>query len=146
MVIREISLQDFFKWQRLRHLLWPYHTLEELCKEMEEIYKRTSLDYMFYVAEDNEDILGFIEISIRETALGCKTNNVGFIEGLYVIEEVRKKGIGKLLIEKGESWAFEKGCKEMASDTNERYPISPIVHKLLGYEEVDSPFNFKKYL
>jgi hypothetical protein len=31
-------------------------------------------------------------------------------------------------------------------DTTERYPISTIAHKSLGYEEVDTPLNFKKSL
>jgi len=76
----------------------------------------------------------------------CRTNNVGFIEGWYVKPEYRQKGIGKLLVRKAESWAISKGCREMDSDTNERYPISPIAHKALGYKEVDTPLNYKKSL
>ncbi|MEX0051051.1 GNAT family N-acetyltransferase [Clostridium butyricum] len=91
MKIREVSIQDFDEWLKLRYLLWSYHTLEELEKEMKEIYKRFKLDYMFYIAEDNGNIVGFIEVSIRETALGCKTKNVGFIEGWYVKPEYRQK-------------------------------------------------------
>lgn len=34
----------------------------------------------------------------------------------------------------------------MASDTTERYPIGPIAHKALGYEEVDTLLNFKESL
>lgn len=146
MKVRELSKQDFGKWLKLRYELWPYHTLEELSKEMDQIYKRFKSDYMFYVIEDNGDIVGLIELSIHETALGCRTNNVGFIEGWYVKPEYRQKGIGKLLVRKAESWAISKGCREMASDTNERYPISPIAHKALGYEEVDTPLNYKKSL
>lgn len=34
----------------------------------------------------------------------------------------------------------------MGSDTTERYPISPIAHKSLGYEEIETPMNFRKSL
>lgn len=146
MIIRELIIKDFNEWAKLRHDLWPYHTLEYLKTEMKDIYNRFKLDYMFYVAEDNGSLVGFIELSIHETALGCKTKNVGFIEGWYVKSEYRQRGIGKLLVAKGEAWAIDNECKEMASDTTERYPISPIAHKSLGYEEVDTPLNYRKSL
>lgn len=146
MNIREVSISDFNQWVRLRYLLWPYHTVEELSEEMEKLYSRINSDYIFYLAEDNHNIVGFIEVSIHENALGCKTKNVGFIEGWYVKAEYRQRGVGRLLVEKSEVWAINKGCIEMASDTNQRYPVSQTAHKALGYEEVDSSFNFKKTL
>lgn len=34
-----------------------------------------------------------MEISICETAIGCKTRNVGFIEGWYVKPEYRQRAL-----------------------------------------------------
>lgn len=75
---------------------------------MKDLFKRFNSDYMFYIAEYNGNIIGFIEVSIHESAIGCETKNVGFIEGWHVKPEYRQKGVGRLLVEKGESWAVGK--------------------------------------
>jgi aminoglycoside 6'-N-acetyltransferase I len=42
---------------------------------------------------------------------------VGYIEGWFVYEALRNRGIGKELMRAAEDWAREHGCREMASDT-----------------------------
>jgi len=146
MIIRKVTEKDFDSWLKMRYDLWPYHTMEELETEMRKIYKFFDVDNIAYVAEEGNIIVGLIELSIHETAPGCTTKNVGFIEGWYVKEDMRQKGIGKLLVKQGEIWAKAAACMEMASDTNERYPISPIAHKALGYQEVNIPLHYRKSL
>lgn len=143
--IRLIEKKDFEEWLKLRYDLWPYHTLVELEEEMKEIFEEIDVKPVFF-AEDDEIVHGFIELSIHDSAPGCLTNRIGFIEGWYVKPEFRKLGIGKKLVEMGEQWALSQGCKEMASDTTERYPDSPIAHVALGYEEVNKPLHYKKDL
>ncbi|WP_192929745.1 GNAT family N-acetyltransferase [Alkaliphilus serpentinus] len=145
MIIRLIEKKDFGEWLKLRYDLWPYHTLSELEDEMKEIFEEIDIKPVFF-AEDKGIIYGFIELSIRDSAPGCLTNIIGFIEGWYVKPEFRKLGKGKMLVEMGEQWAISKGCKEMASDTTERYPDSPVAHVALGYEEVSLPLHYKKDL
>lgn len=145
MEVRLIEKKDFPEWLKLRYDLWPYHTLENLEKEMKDIYAELDIKPVFF-AEENGIVYGFIELSIHDSAPGCLTNKIGFIEGWYVKPEFRKLGIGKKLVEMGEQWAKSKGCTEMASDTNERYPDSPIAHISLGFEEVNVPLHYKKVL
>jgi aminoglycoside 6'-N-acetyltransferase I len=45
------------------------------------------------------------------------------------------------LVEAAEKWASEQGCREMASDTNPDYPVSPAAHAALGYLEVERYFH-----
>lgn len=41
---------------------------------------------------------------------------MGYLEGVYVKENYRKKGYARELVEDCEKWPREKNCKEFASD------------------------------
>lgn len=138
-MIRLIQDKDFFDWIQLRTALYPHHILEKLTKEAEEILKKIEKFPTFCAKNKKGEIIGFIELSIHKNSPGCTTNNVAFIESLYVKPEYRQSGIGRLLIENGEHWAISRGCIEIASDSDPKYPVSPKVHTALGYEEVIMP-------
>ena len=66
---------------------------------------------------------------------------------MSIIDRLRRKlsvsadmGVGRALVERIEAWARAAGCREMASDTNPSYPISPAAHEALGYAEVERYF------
>jgi aminoglycoside 6'-N-acetyltransferase I len=50
--------------------------------------------------------------------------------------DCRREGLGRRLVEAAEAWARSAGCREMASDTDPGYPLSPTAHAALGYQEV----------
>jgi len=85
-------------------------------------------------------LCGLIELSIRTSVPGCRTNHIGYIEGWYVDAEWRRRGVGRALVEHGEDWARDQGCLEMASDTTPFYPLSPGAHAALGYQETERYF------
>ncbi len=143
--IRLVEKKDFSIWIELRYELWQYHTIKELENEAQKIFKNLDATPVFVSESNDGEITGFAEFSIHETALGCETKNIGFIEAWYVKPEYRRSSIGRMLIENGEHWAISKGCSEMASDTNPTYPISAAAHKALGYEEVGRKFVEKIY-
>ena len=90
-----------------------------------------------FVAEDpNGGLCGLMEVAIHTSAPGCTTQRVGYLEAWYVDPAWRKQGIGRRLVAAAESWAIMQGCREMASDTNQGYPVSPTAHAQLGYETV----------
>jgi aminoglycoside 6'-N-acetyltransferase I len=99
-----------------------------------------------FLAEQQDEAVGFIACCIRDKAPACETDKIGYIEGWYVTPEFRKTGVGRKLVEKGEQWAREMGCTEMASDTTSNYPVSPAVHNALGYQEVKRKFYYRKSL
>ena len=100
-----------------------------------------------FVAERVDgNLCGLMEVAIHPSALGCSTDQIGYLEGWYVDPDLRAQGVGRLLVEAAEAWAVAQGCTEMASDTDGGYPISPAAHTRLGYEEVHRDIYFRKVL
>lgn len=71
---------------------------------------------------------------------------VGYLEGIYVKEEYRRKGIGQKLLNFGTFWVKEKGCKEFASDCEIDNIESLSFHTKMGFLEVSRNIHFNKQL
>ena len=85
-----------------------------------------------------------LEAAVRFRADGCDSTPVGYNEGWYVDEDVRRRGVGRALVEAAEAWARARGCRQMASDAELRNTISHQAHGALGYEETARLVFFKK--
>lgn len=138
MRIRAASVKDQEQLVAMRGKLWPEATLEEL--------QSATMPGEVFVAEDEGGLIGFVEVSLRSHADGCETHPVGFLEGWYVEERVRRRGVGRVLLEAAEGWARKQGCKEMASDTWIDHELSQRAHEGLGFEAVDRCVHYKKRL
>jgi aminoglycoside 6'-N-acetyltransferase I len=99
-----------------------------------------------FVAEEEGELVGLVEVSLRPYAEGCETSPVGYLEGLYVIPAFRKRGIARLLVQEAEAWARAQGCREMASDAELTNLLGQEVHRRLGYEETERLVCFRKTL
>ncbi len=71
---------------------------------------------VFVAADPSGCLCGFVEVSLRQSAEGCGTRPVGYIEGWFVDPDYRNQGVGRSLVVAAETWALERGCQEMASD------------------------------
>ncbi len=145
MQIRLVQTGDRAEWLRLRCALWPDHPVVELEQEIALIGVDLARQPVFVAERPDGGLCGMIEVSIRTTAEGCTTDNVGYIEAWFVDAVWRGQGIGRRLVEAAESWARSQGCREMASDTTPAYPVSPVAHARLGYE-VARPYHYRKDL
>jgi len=63
-----------------------------------------------YVAEDDGRVLGWIHVSAIES-LADEPKSV--IDALIVDESVRSRGIGRLLVARGEAWAAQRGHRTL---------------------------------
>ena len=101
-----------------------------------------------FVAEASEGMLiGFLEVDLRSHADGCNPRRpVGYLEGWYVAEDQRRRGIGGKLLAKAEEWARSHKCVEMASDALIDNEVSQRAHEARGYEVVDRCVHYRKKL
>jgi len=101
-----------------------------------------------FVAEGSDGILvGLLEVDLRSHADGCNPSQpAGYIEGWYVAEDHRHRGIGRKLLAKAEDWARSHRCVEMASDAIIDNELSQRAHAALGYEVVDRCVHYRKRL
>jgi aminoglycoside 6'-N-acetyltransferase I len=149
--IRLAELSDCTQLVRMREVLWPKTSAEEHARELRQILEGkpvATLPLIILVAEASDRILaGFLEVDLRSHADGCNPSHpVGYVEGWYVAENHRHKGIGGKLLAAAEDWARRQGCVEMASDTWIDNEVSQRVHEASGYEVVDRCVHFRKTL
>ena len=146
MRIRPLHHDDKAEWLRLRHLLFDDAEYEELAAEVEAFAGNDARNAVFVCESPTGGLHGMIEVSIRAYAEGCYTGHVGYIEGWYVDENVRRQGVGGALVEAAEGWAIAQGCTEMGSDAVFDNLLSHKAHLGLGYEEVVQIVCFRKDL
>ncbi|MGH8247713.1 MAG: aminoglycoside 6'-N-acetyltransferase [Gammaproteobacteria bacterium] len=143
--IRRAATGDIFEWIRMRRILWPHLTAEDLEGDVDDLLADPERAVFVSVRPDG-CLAGFLEASTRKYADGCETSPVGYIEGWYVDEDVRGNGVGAALVHAAEDWARGLGCEEMASDTWLDNMGSIEAHKKLGYAEAERLVHFAKRL
>lgn len=144
-MIKKAGIDDSRTAAELALLLWPHHEINDLEKEM-----------VSCIISDNEVIfiyfsgtipVGFAQCSLRNDYVeGTESSPVGYLEGIFVKAEYRRRGIAKELFIECEKWAKSKGCSEFASDCELSNTESLSFHLKLGFEEANRIICFKKDL
>ncbi len=120
----------------MRQSLWPSDPDEHVLA-IERYFggeAREPLEVLLAFDELGREI-GFIELSIRAYAEGCKTDRVAFIEGWYVEPVARRRGVGAALIDAADAWARSQGCIELGSDAEVDNLDSIAAHNAVGFKE-----------
>jgi aminoglycoside 6'-N-acetyltransferase I len=149
--VREAQPGDEPELAAMMASLWPDGSVREHQIEAGELIRTHmcgTLPGTFFVAVGAEERLaGFIQVGTRSHADGCDiATPVGFIEGWFVVGDLRGTGIGRRLLEAAEEWAREQRCREMASDALLDNQSSLRAHSALGFEVVERCVHFRKNL
>ncbi|WP_342526561.1 aminoglycoside 6'-N-acetyltransferase [Chryseomicrobium sp. FSL W7-1435] len=121
----------------LLEALWPGQTEEQWKSEIEDSFKNDDATFFIAYSEDDKAI-GFSQVQLRRDYVeGTETSPVGYLEGLYVKESERNKGIARDLVQVAENWARDRECKEFASDVELANTNSQLMHERLGFQEVN---------
>ncbi|HYV96870.1 MAG TPA: aminoglycoside 6'-N-acetyltransferase [Gemmatimonadaceae bacterium] len=148
LVVRPAQRADADQWAEMRHALWPHGTVAHHRAEIDKYFDGTlhMVPMVLIATSAAGKPIGFAELSIRPYAEGCDTDRVAFLEGWYVVDDARRRGVGGALVSAAEAWGREQGCTEFASDALADNELSQRAHLALGFEETEVIRCFKKVL
>lgn len=99
-----------------------------------------------FVAHVGGVAAGFAETSLREFANGCVSKPVPFLEGIWVQEDYRRRGIARALVAHVEQIYRDQGFREMGSDVAQSNAAGQAFHGKLAFAETERVIYFRKWL
>ena len=144
-MIRRMTLADADALTDLALELWPEHERVEMAGELAEAL--TDPDAAFFGWNEGGEWTAFAQYGLRKDYVeGCGTSPVGYLEGIFVRDACRGRGIARSLLESCQAWAGEKGCAEFASDCELNNTGSLAFHLAAGFREAGRIICFVKKL
>jgi aminoglycoside 6'-N-acetyltransferase I len=144
MRIYQATEKDFSELVALGVLFWPKHTEGKIKKEFTRILSSGS-EVSFICRDGDGNSIALMNASIRSDYVeGSNTSPVGYLEGVYVKEEYRKRGIAKDLLIGAEKWFASKGVSEIGSDAVIDNVISQKFHEKMGFQKGETIVHYLK--
>lgn len=144
-MIRKADRKDLPVLGELAAALWPHHTAKEMEADFAEIMEQGGA--ALFLACEGETAVGFAQCQLRHDYVeGTDSSPVGYLEGIYVAERCRGRGLARELLSACENWAREMGCTEFASDCELDNVQSLRFHMGVGFQEVNRVICFTKTL
>lgn len=124
-------------------IMWDSNSIEGLVREFETMLENE--ECAIYIYRIDNMPVGFAQCGLRHDYVeGTESCPVGYLEGIFVREEYRKKGYARELLAECEKWAKEKGCSEFASDCELTNDVSLDFHMNMGFTEANRIICFTK--
>ena len=144
-MIKKAEEADLAQISRLAAILWPDHDAGELREELSALMERE--DAAFFLVWEEDRAVGFAQCQLRRDYVeGTEHSPVGYLEGIFVEEPFRRRGLAGKLLSACERWASEQGCREFASDCELDNTQSRFFHNALGFREANRIVCFVKKL
>jgi GNAT superfamily N-acetyltransferase len=119
-----------------------YPLAEEVVRS--RMHKLASLpDHDIIVAETEGAVCGWIHVHAHQSLVSGERAD---IYGLVVSREVRRRGIGRMLMAKAETWARQRGLNLIVLRSNVQRPESHAFYPALGYEHFRTQAVYRKAL
>lgn len=143
-MIQRVSDSEISLAAELACRLWADNSPGDMERELRLLFEKGAA---FFLAWEEEKAVGFAQCQLRHDYVeGTEHSPVGYLEGIYVDERFRCRGIGKALLKACEEWAGAMGCKEFASDCELTNTQSQRFHAALGFQEANRIVCFVKQL
>ena len=131
-------------WAALRHALWDEEPVEVHRAEAAEQLADPER-FLNLVAQEGGAVVAFAEASIRhEYVNGCEGSPVAFLEGVFVVPEVRRQGLARRLVAAVADWGRARGAREFASDAWHDDTESHAFHLAAGFAETERVVYFRQ--
>lgn len=144
-MIRKASKNDIMTIANLAVLMWNDNSVDDLAVEFSELLSKDNAQ--IFLKYENDIPIGFAQCQLRSDYVeGTETTPVGYLEGIFVLENYRNKGYAKELLNECERWAKDKGCKEFASDCEIDNDNSFKFHMAMNFTEANRIICFTKKL
>lgn len=134
MNIIKASKENVHVVTKLALMLWPEHSYQELYDDFAKMLGEN--DSAIFLASENNEFIGFSQCQLRfDYVEGTKSSPVGYLEGIYILENYRRMGVGQKLVTECEQWSKAKGCTEFGSAVELNNIESYHFHVSLGFKE-----------
>ena len=132
-MIVSVTKENENAWAELCVELWQELTVDTVLRLSHEGLFKNEFMYM----EDGEPA-AFLSLSLRSDYVeGTNSRLTGYIEGLYVKPDFRRRGIAEKMVKHAREWSKEFGCTELASDCSIDNEASQAFHKYIGFKETN---------
>ena len=144
MEIKKATKNEMEQVAKLAVKMWDSCTVEELKSDFEDYINNGGV--VFLACRDNKAI-AFAQCGLRlDYVEGTESSPVGYLEGIFVVEEERMQGVAKLLLNACQNYAKEQGCTDFASDCELENEESLRFHLKMGFLEANRIICFTKKL
>ena len=142
--IRKAEISDCRAVAELAVKMWN-SDISELETDFTEIVIKSN--GVVFIAVSDKKIIGFAQCGLRHDYVeGTESSPVGYLEGIFVEKQYRKKGYATMMLAHCEKWAKSKGCYEFASDCELDNTDSFAFHLNVGFQEANRIICFTKKL
>ena len=100
-------------------------------------------EHIVFVAELDGAVCGWIQAHIGQS---IEAGARGEILGLVVSRDLRRRGIGRLLMQEAERWVLDRGADVIVLRSNVQRPESHAFYPAIGYEHFKTQAAYRKRL